>query len=88
MLKKIAVFLFPVLILLAPPSMDDLAHRLRGRGTESEERIAERLSAAERELQQAAWFDHVVVNDDLRRATDEVAAIIGRSRSLVPEDPS
>ena len=77
-----------VLILLAPPSMDDLAHRLRGRGTESEERIAERLSAAERELQQAAWFDHVVVNDDLRRATDEVAAIIGRSRSLVPEDPS
>lgn len=77
-----------VLILLTPPSMEDLAARLRGRGTESEERIAERLAAAERELQQGAWFDHVVINDDLQRATDEVAAIIKQSRSLVPEDPS
>lgn len=71
-----------VLILLAPPSLEDLEARLRGRGTEDDASIAERLEAAERELAQATWFDHVVVNDDLDRATDEVAAIIERSRTL------
>jgi guanylate kinase len=70
-----------LLILLAPPSLGDLEARLRGRGTEDEASIAERLEAAERELQQATWFDHVVVNDDLERATDEVAVIIERSRT-------
>ncbi len=70
-----------VLILLAPPSLDDLESRLRGRGTEDDASIAERLEAAERELAQATWFDHVVVNDDLDRAVAEVAAIIERSRT-------
>jgi guanylate kinase len=70
-----------VLILLAPPSLDDLESRLRGRDTEDDASIAERLDAAERELAQATWFDHVVVNDDLDRAVAEVAAIIERSRT-------
>ena len=70
-----------VLILLTPPTMDELERRLRGRGTEGEERIAERLATAEREIAQRTWFDHVVVNDDLDRAADEVAAIIDASRS-------
>ncbi len=77
-----------LLILLVPPSLEELERRLRGRGTEIEDRLAERLSKAEWELQQAGWFDHVVVNDDLRRAADEVAAIIEGSRSDVPKDPS
>jgi guanylate kinase len=71
-----------LLVLLAPPSLGDLEARLRGRGTEDDASMAERLEAAERELQQASWFDHVVVNDDLERATDEVAAIIERFRTL------
>lgn len=70
-----------ILILLEPPSIEDLERRLRGRGTESEASLAERLAAAERELAQAAWFDHRVVNDDLDRAVDEVAAIIQGSRT-------
>lgn len=70
-----------ILILLAPPSMPDLEARLRGRATETDASIAERLAAAERELQQASWFDHRVVNDDLDRAVGEVAAIIERSRT-------
>ena len=51
--------------------MEELERRLRGRGTENEERIAARLrdrrpgSSTQRE-----WFDHVVVNDDLERAAD------------------
>ena len=70
-----------VLILLEPPSMAALEGRLRGRATETDASIAERLEAAERELQQAAWFDHRVVNDDLDRAVGDVAAIIERSRT-------
>lgn len=81
-----------VLILLTPPSLDELERRLRGRGTESEERLAERLAKAGWELEQAPTFDHVVVNDDLPRAAEEVAAIIQGSRADasadIPEDPT
>ena len=73
-----------LLILLAPPSMDELARRLRGRGTESEEKIERRLDKAAWELDQAAWFDHVVVNDDLVHASSQVAAIIEASRHQRP----
>jgi guanylate kinase len=69
-----------LLIFLAPPSRDELERRLRGRGTESEERIAVRLATADEELAQRSWFDHVVVNDRLQRAIGEVAAIIQASR--------
>jgi guanylate kinase len=65
-----------VLILLKPPSLEELARRLRGRGTESESKIALRLSEATRELAQADVFDHEVVNDDLLRASSQVADII------------
>jgi guanylate kinase len=70
-----------VLILLAPPSLEALEARLRGRGTEDELGIQERLAAAQRELEQAGWFDHVVVNDDVDRAAAQVAAIIDGSRT-------
>lgn len=70
-----------VLILLEPPSLEVLEERLRGRGTEDDRSIAERLAAAQRELEQAGWFDHVVVNDDVDRAADRVAAIIEASRT-------
>jgi guanylate kinase len=70
-----------VLTFLAPPSMDELERRLRGRGTEDDERIARRLETAAWEMTQREWFDHVVVNDDLERAADEVAAIIDASRT-------
>ena len=69
------------LIFLAPPSMEELERRLRGRGTEDDERIARRLETAAWEMTQRDWFDHVVVNDHLERAADEVAAIIEASRT-------
>lgn len=80
-----------VLILLAPPSMEELGRRLRGRGTESEEKIARRLDEAERELATASWFDHVIVNEDLERTVSEVAAIIeaaGSASANHRKDPS
>jgi guanylate kinase len=77
-----------VLVLLVPPSLGELERRLRGRATETETKLAERLAKAAWELQQAHWFDHVVVNDEVIRAADEVAAIIDGPRSAVPEDPT
>jgi guanylate kinase len=80
-----------VLVFLAPPTMDELERRLRGRGTETEERVAARLAIAGWEMDQQSWFDHVVVNDALERASSQVAVIIEASRSAspdAPEDPS
>jgi guanylate kinase len=68
-------------IFLVPPSFEELERRLRGRGTEDEPRIARRLDTARWELQQEGWFDARVVNDDLDRAADEVAAIIEAFRT-------
>jgi guanylate kinase len=83
------------LIFLEPPSMRELEARLRGRETEREDGIRTRLETAAWELTQRDWFDHVVVNDDLERASSQVAAIIEASRSAPrgsrgpdTEDPS
>jgi guanylate kinase len=67
-------------VFIAPPSMAELAQRLRGRGTETAAAIAKRLDRAETEVAAAKEFDHVVVNDDAGRAADEVAAIIEAQR--------
>jgi guanylate kinase len=81
-----------VLIFLTPPSRDELLRRLRDRGTERGEDLERRLEAIDVELAQSAWFHHVVVNDDVGRAAQEVAAIIDRYRSAGanerPPDPS
>jgi guanylate kinase len=69
------------LIFLLPPSFEELEQRLRGRGTEAPDAVERRLATARWELQQEAWFDHRVVNDDLHRAADEVAAIIEASHT-------
>ncbi|HEX2031106.1 MAG TPA: guanylate kinase [Actinomycetota bacterium] len=65
-----------VLIFLRPPSEEELARRLRRRGTEAGRELEWRLEEARREMAEAGWFDHVVVNDDVDRAVAEVLAII------------
>ena len=70
-----------VLILLVPPSMAELERRLRTRATEDEDKLARRLARAVEEIAQAERFDHVIVNDDVERASSQVAAIIEASRS-------
>jgi guanylate kinase len=67
-------------VFIAPPSMAELAERLRGRGTETAAAIAKRMYRAETEVAAAQEFDHVVVNDEAGRAADEVAAIIEGQR--------
>ena len=61
-------------LFIAPPSLDALAGRLQARGTETEERIAVRLSRATLELDYADDFDAVIVNDDLETAVAETVA--------------
>ena len=64
-------------VFLSPPSIDELVRRLVGRGTENEAERARRLATAEVEMAAAPEFDHVVVNDDVERATDELIAVMG-----------
>jgi guanylate kinase len=54
----------------------ELERRLRERATESAGEIGERLDLAESQLRQASLFDHVVENDDVERALDELVAIV------------
>jgi guanylate kinase len=70
-----------VLVFLAPPSEEELARRLRARGTEEGPDLERRLAEARREMSQADWFDHVVVNDQVEEAVAEVLAIIDAARS-------
>lgn len=69
-----------LLVFLAPPSLDELERRLRGRGTEDDDAVAQRLTEARRELDRRTAFDIVIVNDDLERCVDEVVAAIDASR--------
>ncbi|MDQ3941246.1 MAG: guanylate kinase, partial [Actinomycetota bacterium] len=65
-----------VLIFIEPPSFDDLKDRLRGRGTEDPDALFKRLEAAYEEVKNRGIYDHIVVNDDIERATQELARII------------
>ena len=72
-----------ILVFVIPPSAEVLVSRLTKRGTEPDEEVARRLRAAIRELSSAKDFDHVVVNDDLERAVEEVRALARTGRSQV-----
>jgi guanylate kinase len=74
-----------VLVFLRPPSEEELARRLRARGTEEGPDLDRRLAEARRELAEVSWFDHVVVNDRIEDATQEVLAIIDGARRSAAE---
>jgi guanylate kinase len=67
-------------VFIAPPSMAELARRLKGRGTETDESFARRLAIAEEEVAAAREFDVVIVNDVAQRAAQELIDLIGRRR--------
>lgn len=66
-----AVFLF-----IMPPSLSVLEHRLRGRGTEEEAVVQERIAQATREIGCASQYDYIVVNGELSDAVADVKAIL------------
>lgn len=63
-------------IFIMPPSMQVLESRLRNRGTDSEEAIAERLRIAETELARANEYDYIIENDVLEDAVSDVMSVI------------
>jgi guanylate kinase len=69
-----------VLIFLAPPSFDELARRLTGRGTEDPATRDARLRAARDELAAEPEFDHTIVNTDVRSAAQGLVQLMAESR--------
>ena len=65
-----------ILIFIAPPSMEDLERRLRGRGDTSEEQMRIRLERARWEMEQSTAYDYVVINDQVNTCADKILKII------------
>ena len=62
-------------VLIAPPSMEILEKRLRGRGTDAPEVIDRRLNTARKELAECDLFDFVIINDDLQTAQNQLVQL-------------
>ena len=71
-------------IFILPPSREALEQRLRGRNTDNEEVIARRLRDSIADMSHWNEFEYVVVNDDFKRATDDLESIVaGRGEALL-----
>ena len=64
-----------VLVMILPPSIEELKKRLLGRGTEGTDEIERRLARLEYEVSQKDKYDYLIVNDDLETAIAEVEKI-------------
>jgi guanylate kinase len=67
-----------ITIFITAPTFEELERRLRERATESAGEIDERLALARKQLEQAQDFTHVVVNDEIGRAAEELARLVTR----------
>jgi len=67
-------------IFILPPSREALLSRLTGRGTDSDDVIAQRMAQAESEMSHYGEFDYLVINDQFDQALDELAAIFTANR--------
>jgi len=77
-----------VRIFILPPSREVWLHRLRSRGSESEEELERRIAVAEVELQNWREYDYAVVNNELERAILDVKAIIAAERLALRHNPT
>jgi len=77
--------LFPeaVTVFILPPSVAELERRLRNRGQDSEEVIQRRVAAALGEMHHVGEFDFAIINNDLRTAFDDLAAVVRTTRLRV-----
>lgn len=65
-------------LFLVPPSLEELESRIRSRKTENDETIQRRLNKAKYEMQLLDIYTHVIINDDVARARDEITDILLR----------
>lgn len=78
-----------VLVFVLPPSVEKLRGRLTGRGTDTDEEVERRMTAAVEEVGWAPAFDYLVVNDDLEKARRQVESVMiseGLRTSRLPVD--
>ena len=68
-------------VFIAPPSLVELERRLRGRGTETEEKVQIRLINAKIELEASSEYEYLIVNNDVKEATNILQAIVLAERS-------
>jgi guanylate kinase len=76
-----------LLVYVLPPSLEELARRLKSRGTESDEAVRARLERAAGEIRNCLWYDYLIFNQELTRAVEEMKSLIiaercRRSRQL------
>jgi guanylate kinase len=64
------------LIFIAPPSTEELLRRLVGRGDTSPEQVKVRQERAQWEMEQSAFYDYIVVNDQVETCADKILKII------------
>ncbi len=69
-----------IFIFILPPSLEQLARRLQGRGSLTPAELARRLQTGRGELQEVHWYDYLVINDDLNTALDQLWSIVEASR--------
>jgi guanylate kinase len=67
-------------IFIAPPSVEELARRLRARAQDSENVIQRRIDAAQAELAQAEQFEYVIINQDFGTALEHLRAVVRAAR--------
>ena len=80
-----------VSVFIAPPSLEELGNRLRGRGTETEDSIQRRLATAKSELELVRKYQHLIVNfdgraEDAAKAVADIAATGESDSSVVIKD--
>ena len=63
-------------IYIVPPSIEELERRLRERSSEDEETMMKRISKAKKEMKEIDFYEHIVCNDDLNKAIQDVRQII------------
>jgi guanylate kinase len=74
------VFPDAVAIFILPPSEEELARRLQGRGTDSAQVIATRIANSRGEMREATKFDYVIINRTFSEALDDISAVVKASR--------
>lgn len=74
-----------VMVFVAPPSLEELEHRLRNRYTDTEAAITKRLLDARKEIEQIPRYDYLVVNDEVETAVRKLHAIVIAERARIKD---
>ncbi len=72
-------------VFIMPPSLAELERRLRGRGSDSADVIARRLSAAQEEMRHVVEFEYAIINNELQTALGDLLSVVHASRLRLPQ---